>query len=159
MGVLGEPRSRGGGAAVGSVRVVGARIDRRRDVVRQGRPRHRADPAVHSGAGRHRRGGARGAARARPGAQPRGQGHEAGEQHERGEAGRHQKPGEPAVEGDLDEDEVVGVNPAKVGLAIALTLRFIPVLAAIAAEVREAQRSLESLVRGEGGRPSVPSGS
>jgi biotin transport system permease protein len=35
----------------------------------------------------------------------------------------------------------VGVNPAKVGLAIALTLRFIPVLAAIAAEVREAQRA------------------
>ncbi|MGX7708478.1 energy-coupling factor transporter transmembrane component T family protein [Methylobacterium sp. Gmos1] len=35
----------------------------------------------------------------------------------------------------------VGVNPAKAGLAIALTLRFIPVLAAITAEVREAQRA------------------
>jgi biotin transport system permease protein len=35
----------------------------------------------------------------------------------------------------------LGVNPAKVGLAIALTLRFIPVLAAITAEVREAQRA------------------
>lgn len=35
----------------------------------------------------------------------------------------------------------VGVDPAKAGLAIALTLRFIPVLAAIAAEVREAQRA------------------
>ncbi|MFH6782244.1 MULTISPECIES: energy-coupling factor transporter transmembrane component T family protein [Methylobacterium] len=35
----------------------------------------------------------------------------------------------------------LGANPAKVGLAIALTLRFIPVLAAIAAEVREAQRA------------------
>lgn len=34
-----------------------------------------------------------------------------------------------------------GVNPAKAGLAIALTLRFIPVLAAITAEVREAQRA------------------
>lgn len=35
----------------------------------------------------------------------------------------------------------LGINPAKVGLAIALTLRFIPVLAAITAEVREAQRA------------------
>ncbi|SFV04773.1 biotin transport system permease protein [Methylobacterium sp. 174MFSha1.1] len=35
----------------------------------------------------------------------------------------------------------VGINPAKAGLAIALTLRFIPVLAAITAEVREAQRA------------------
>ncbi|TNC13539.1 energy-coupling factor transporter transmembrane protein EcfT [Methylobacterium terricola] len=35
----------------------------------------------------------------------------------------------------------LGANPAKVGLAIALTLRFIPVLAAITAEVREAQRA------------------
>jgi biotin transport system permease protein len=35
----------------------------------------------------------------------------------------------------------LGANPAKAGLAIALTLRFIPVLAAITAEVREAQRA------------------
>lgn len=35
----------------------------------------------------------------------------------------------------------LGVDPAKMGLAIALTLRFIPVLAAITAEVREAQRA------------------
>ncbi|AWN48009.1 energy-coupling factor transporter transmembrane protein EcfT [Methylobacterium terrae] len=35
----------------------------------------------------------------------------------------------------------LGVNPAKAGLAIALTLRFIPVLAAVTAEVREAQRA------------------
>ncbi|KMO39058.1 cobalt ABC transporter permease [Methylobacterium tarhaniae] len=35
----------------------------------------------------------------------------------------------------------LGADPAKVGLAIALTLRFIPVLAAITAEVREAQRA------------------
>ena len=35
----------------------------------------------------------------------------------------------------------LGVDPAKVGLAIALTLRFIPVLAAVTAEVREAQRA------------------
>lgn len=35
----------------------------------------------------------------------------------------------------------LGANPAKVGLAIALTLRFIPVLAALTAEVREAQRA------------------
>ncbi|UHC18462.1 energy-coupling factor transporter transmembrane protein EcfT [Methylobacterium currus] len=35
----------------------------------------------------------------------------------------------------------LGVNPAKAGLAIALTLRFIPVLAAITAEVREAQQA------------------
>ncbi|AWN54060.1 energy-coupling factor transporter transmembrane component T [Methylobacterium sp. 17Sr1-1] len=35
----------------------------------------------------------------------------------------------------------LGVDPAKAGLAIALTLRFIPVLAAITAEVREAQRA------------------
>jgi biotin transport system permease protein len=35
----------------------------------------------------------------------------------------------------------LGVNPAKAGLAVALTLRFIPVLAAVTAEVREAQRA------------------
>ncbi len=34
----------------------------------------------------------------------------------------------------------IGVNPAKVGLAISLTLRFIPVLAQVTAEVREAQK-------------------
>lgn len=35
----------------------------------------------------------------------------------------------------------VGVNPARVGLALSLALRFIPVLGAITAEVREAQRA------------------
>lgn len=35
----------------------------------------------------------------------------------------------------------LGVNPAKVGLAISLALRFIPVLAQIAQEVREAQKA------------------
>lgn len=34
----------------------------------------------------------------------------------------------------------IGVNPAKVSLAISLALRFIPVLAQIATEVREAQK-------------------
>lgn len=34
---------------------------------------------------------------------------------------------------------VLGVNPARVGLTLSLALRFIPVLAAITAEVREAQ--------------------
>lgn len=34
----------------------------------------------------------------------------------------------------------VGLNPAKISLALALALRFIPVLAQITAEVREAQR-------------------
>ncbi|KMO22114.1 energy-coupling factor transporter transmembrane component T family protein [Methylobacterium platani] len=46
-----------------------------------------------------------------------------------------------ALQGGLSWLRPLGVNPAKVGLAIALTLRFIPVLAAIAAEVREAQRA------------------
>jgi biotin transport system permease protein len=36
---------------------------------------------------------------------------------------------------------IVGVNPRKVGLAISLALRFIPVLAVITHEVREAQRT------------------
>jgi biotin transport system permease protein len=35
----------------------------------------------------------------------------------------------------------IGVNPGKVGLAISLALRFIPVLAVITVEVREAQRT------------------
>ncbi|WP_370206949.1 energy-coupling factor transporter transmembrane component T family protein [Pararhodobacter marinus] len=35
----------------------------------------------------------------------------------------------------------LGVNPAKVSLALSLALRFIPVLGAITAEVREAQRA------------------
>jgi len=35
----------------------------------------------------------------------------------------------------------LGVNPAKVGLAISLALRFIPVLAQITTEVREAQKA------------------
>lgn len=35
----------------------------------------------------------------------------------------------------------LGVNPARVGLTLSLTLRFIPVLGAITAEVREAQRA------------------
>ena len=35
----------------------------------------------------------------------------------------------------------LGVNPAKVGLAISLALRFIPVLAQITQEVREAQKA------------------
>ncbi|MCW9042902.1 MAG: energy-coupling factor transporter transmembrane protein EcfT [Pseudopelagicola sp.] len=35
----------------------------------------------------------------------------------------------------------LGVNPAKVGLAISLALRFIPVLGQITAEVREAQKT------------------
>ena len=34
----------------------------------------------------------------------------------------------------------LGVNPAKVSLALSLALRFIPVLAQITREVREAQR-------------------
>jgi biotin transport system permease protein len=33
-----------------------------------------------------------------------------------------------------------GINPAKVGLALSLALRFIPVLAAMTVEVREAQK-------------------
>lgn len=35
----------------------------------------------------------------------------------------------------------IGVNPAKIGLAISLALRFIPVLAQITQEVREAQKT------------------
>jgi biotin transport system permease protein len=35
----------------------------------------------------------------------------------------------------------IGVNPAKISLALSLALRFIPVLAAIAQEVREAQKA------------------
>ncbi|MEP2530154.1 energy-coupling factor transporter transmembrane protein EcfT [Shimia sp.] len=35
----------------------------------------------------------------------------------------------------------IGVNPAKVGLAISLALRFIPVLAQLTTEVREAQKA------------------
>ncbi|MCR9255777.1 MAG: energy-coupling factor transporter transmembrane protein EcfT [Alphaproteobacteria bacterium] len=42
----------------------------------------------------------------------------------------------------------LGVNPARVGLTISLALRFLPVLARITGEVREAQHA-----RGHGGNP------
>lgn len=35
----------------------------------------------------------------------------------------------------------IGVDPAKVGLALSMTIRFVPVLAGIVSEVREAQRA------------------
>ncbi len=46
-----------------------------------------------------------------------------------------------ALQGGMAWLRVFGVNPAKVGLAISLALRFIPVLAAVTNEVREAQRA------------------
>ena len=46
-----------------------------------------------------------------------------------------------ALERGLSWLRFVGVNPAKVSLALSLALRFIPVLATITVEVREAQRA------------------
>jgi biotin transport system permease protein len=46
-----------------------------------------------------------------------------------------------ALQGGLVWLRAIGVNPAKVSLAISLALRFIPVLAAVTSEVREAQRA------------------
>lgn len=45
-----------------------------------------------------------------------------------------------ALEKGLGWLRLVGVNPAKISLALSLALRFIPVLAAITNEVREAQK-------------------
>lgn len=45
-----------------------------------------------------------------------------------------------ALEKGLGWLRFVGINPAKISLALSLALRFIPVLAAITAEVREAQK-------------------
>jgi biotin transport system permease protein len=46
-----------------------------------------------------------------------------------------------SLQGGLTWLRPIGVNPAKVSLAISLALRFIPVLAAITNEVREAQKA------------------
>jgi biotin transport system permease protein len=46
-----------------------------------------------------------------------------------------------AIERSIGWLRLVGVNPAKVSLGLSLALRFIPVVATITAEVREAQRA------------------
>lgn len=46
-----------------------------------------------------------------------------------------------AVERALAPLARVGINPAKVSMALSLALRFVPVIAGIAAEVRDAQRA------------------
>ncbi|MDA9412884.1 MULTISPECIES: energy-coupling factor transporter transmembrane component T family protein [unclassified Bradyrhizobium] len=46
-----------------------------------------------------------------------------------------------AVEGSIGGLRRIGINPAKVSLGLSLALRFIPVVAKITAEVREAQRA------------------
>lgn len=46
-----------------------------------------------------------------------------------------------ALERGLKWLKFIGINPAKVSLALSLSLRFIPVLASITSEVREAQKA------------------
>jgi biotin transport system permease protein len=46
-----------------------------------------------------------------------------------------------ALERAMQPLRFVGVNPEKVGLAFSLVLRFIPVIASVASEVREAQKA------------------